>query len=50
MAKKSAISVRVSDELKKAVMRAADDDDRSVAGYVERVLAKHLADAGYFSK
>lgn len=50
MAKKSAISVRVTDELKKAVERAADEDDRSVAAYVERVLAKHLADTGHLPK
>lgn len=47
MAKRSAISVRVSDELKQAAEKAASDDGRSVASYVERLLAAHLTEKGY---
>jgi predicted HicB family RNase H-like nuclease len=42
MAKTSAISVRVSDETKRAVELAAHEDGRSVASYVERLLVAHL--------
>ena len=47
MPKTSAISVRVSDELKKAVEKAAAEDDRSVASYVERLLSRHLTETGH---
>lgn len=47
MAKTSAISVRVPDEVKAAAEKAASDDDRSLASYVERVLTAHLKDKGY---
>ncbi|WGT50398.1 hypothetical protein [Thioclava nitratireducens] len=50
MAKTSAISVRVSDETKLAVEKAAADDDRSVASYVERLLTAHLKENGYLPK
>lgn len=50
MAKTSALSVRVPDDIKKAVEKAAADDGRSVASYVERVITAHLQDAGYISK
>ena len=46
MAKSAAISVRVSDELKKAVEDAAKEDDRSVAAYVERLLTQHMRELG----
>ncbi|WP_297323052.1 hypothetical protein [uncultured Bartonella sp.] len=47
MAKTSAISVRISDEIKIAIDKAAKDDDRSTASYVERLLAAHLREKGY---
>ncbi|MCF6432767.1 MULTISPECIES: hypothetical protein [unclassified Leisingera] len=47
MPKASAISVRVTDETKKAVEKAAAEDDRSVASYVERLLNDHLKEKGY---
>ncbi|MBL3561978.1 DUF1778 domain-containing protein [Rhodovulum sulfidophilum] len=47
MAKTSAISVRVSDETKKAVEKAAAADGRSVASYVERLLTTHLKEQGF---
>lgn len=47
MAKTSAISVRVSDEVKQAVEKAAEDDGRSIASYVERLLNAHLKEKGY---
>ena len=47
MARTAAISVRVEDELKAAVEKAAKEDGRTVAQYVERVLIAHLRDKGY---
>ncbi len=47
MAKTSAISVRVSDEVKSAAEKAAADDSRSVASYVEKLLNEHLREKGY---
>jgi predicted HicB family RNase H-like nuclease len=47
MAKTSAISVRVTDETKKAAETAAQEDGRSVAAYVERLLTEHLNAKGY---
>jgi hypothetical protein len=49
MAKTSAISVRVSDQVKAAAEKAAADDSRSVASYVERLLAEHLKAKGYLA-
>ena len=50
MVKTSAISVRVSDEVKAAAEKAAADDSRSVASYVEKLLAEHLRKQGYLKK
>lgn len=50
MAKTSAISVRVSDEVKEAIEKAATDDDRSTASYVERLIVAHLKEKGYLPK
>ncbi|MUZ63500.1 YlcI/YnfO family protein [Agrobacterium vitis] len=50
MAKTSALSVRVPDEVKEAAEKAAKDDGRSLASYVERVLVQHLKDKGYLPK
>jgi hypothetical protein len=47
MAKTSAISLRVADEIKKAVEKAAAADDRSVASYVERLIVSHLKENGF---
>lgn len=47
MTKNAAISVRVSERIKKAAEKAAEDDSRSVASLVEKVLAEHLKAAGY---
>jgi hypothetical protein len=47
MAKTSAISIRVSENVKAAAEKAAADDDRSLASYVERLLAQHLREKGY---
>jgi hypothetical protein len=45
--KTSAISIRVSDQVKDAVEKAAADDSRSVASFVEKLLAAHLKEKGY---
>lgn len=47
MAKNSAISVRVADSVKAAAEKAAAEDSRSVASYVERLLTEHLKAKGY---
>lgn len=50
MVKSAAISVRVTENTKQAVEKAAEDDGRSVASYVERLLTAHLREKGYLSK
>jgi hypothetical protein len=50
MVKTSAISVRVSDEVKAAAEKAAEADSRSVASFVEKLLTEHLRKAGYLKK
>jgi predicted DNA-binding protein len=50
MSKTSAISVRVTDETKQAVEKAAQQDGRTVASYVERLLTKHLQEQGFLEK
>jgi len=50
MAKTSAISVRVSDQVKAAAERAASDDSRSVASFVEKLLTEHLRAKGYLAE
>lgn len=50
MPKTSAISVRVTDEVKIAVEKAAEADSRSVASYVEKLLAEHLRKQGFLKK
>jgi hypothetical protein len=47
IAKTSAISVRVSDQVKAAAEKAAADDHRSVASYVERLLVEDLKKKGF---
>jgi hypothetical protein len=42
MAKTAAISVRVSDQVKAAVEKAAAEDSRPVASLVEKVLVEWL--------
>ena len=50
MPKTAAISVRILQETKEAVEKAAFKDDRSVASYVDRLLVQHLKDIGYLPK
>ena len=47
MAKTSAISVRVLDDVKAAAEKAAAEDSRSVASLVEKLLTEHLKAKGY---
>lgn len=47
MAKDAALSVRVTPVTKSAVQKAADEDGRSVASYVERLLVAHLKEKGH---
>jgi predicted HicB family RNase H-like nuclease len=47
MKKNSAISVRVPERLKEAAERAAKDDTRSLASWVEKALTEKLKAAGY---
>lgn len=41
MAKTAAISIRVEEDLKRALEKLAQDDRRSLAGYAERILEVH---------
>lgn len=50
MSKTAAIGVRMSPELKVALDKAAKDDMRSVAGYIEKWLTDHLVAKGYLDK
>ena len=47
MAKTAAISVRVTDQVKEAVEKAAADDSRPVASFVEKILVDYLRSRGY---
>ena len=46
MAKDKAVSVRVDDEVKSALEVAAEQDDRTVASYVERIIIADLTSKG----
>ena len=46
MAKKAALSVRISARVKKGLDRAAGADKRSTSALVEIILADYLAGAG----
>lgn len=50
MTKTSALSVRVTDDVKAAVEKAAAEDSRSAASYVERLLIAQLKKDGYLPK
>lgn len=50
MARTAALSVRVEGEVKAAIVKAAKEDDRTVAQYVERVLIAHLREKGLLLK
>ena len=39
--------IRLLPKVKEAVIRAAADEDRSLSGYVEEVLAERLKKTGY---
>jgi hypothetical protein len=41
------LGLRITPTLKSALDKAAADDDRPLAAYVERVLADHLRKKGY---
>ena len=47
MAKTSALSVRVSDQVKAAVEKAAADDQRSAASLVEKIVTEWLRKKSY---
>jgi predicted HicB family RNase H-like nuclease len=50
MPKTAAISVRVAPEIKAAAEKAATADGRTLANWVERVLAQKLREGGYLKK
>ncbi len=47
MARTAAISVRVETQVKEAAEKAARDDGRTLAQYVERLLIAHLKENGF---
>lgn len=50
MAQTTPIGVRVDEETKAALKRAADDDDRSQASMMERILKQWLREHEYLPK
>ncbi len=44
------LQARVPARLKRAVVAAARDDNRSTASYLNQILTEHLAAAGYLQK
>jgi hypothetical protein len=47
MARTAAINVHVEPSVKRALQRAAAEDGRSVANFIERLLTEHLRERGY---
>jgi hypothetical protein len=41
------LDLRITPTLKAAIDKAAADDERSVASYIERVVSEHLRKKGY---
>lgn len=48
--KNNAISIRVDDQIKAAIERAAKDDARSITSYAEKVLMDDLKAKGYLGQ
>jgi hypothetical protein len=48
--KSESLGVRVQPEIKGALERAAEDDHRSMASMIEKILADFLRDHGYLEK
>lgn len=49
MARTAAIGVRVEPEIKAAAERAAEDDHRTVASLLEKLLVAYLREHGYLN-
>lgn len=47
MARTAALSIRVEPDIKAAVEKAAEDDGRTVAQWVERLILKALREQNY---
>ena len=47
MAKTASIGIRIEPELKEAAERAAADDRRTLASFIEKLLAAYLQKNGY---
>ena len=50
MAQTTPLGVRVDPETKDALKRAAEDDDRSQASMIERMIKEWLREHGYLPK
>jgi uncharacterized protein (DUF1778 family) len=50
MAKTAGLAFRIEDDLKRALEDAAASDERSVSGYVVRILRARLTADGYLPK
>ena len=48
--KSTQILLRVRPTLKAAAERAAEDDDRSLSSFIEKVLTDHLRKRGYLKE
>jgi hypothetical protein len=44
------LGLRITPTLKAAIDKAAADNERSVASYIERVVSEHLRKKGYLPK
>lgn len=50
MARTASIGIRVEPGLKAAVEKAARDDDRTVAQWIERLMIRELREKGYLEE
>lgn len=50
MARTAAISIKVEPDVKAAVERAAAEDDRTMAQWVERLIIRALREQGHLPK
>ena len=44
MTRETSINVRVTNELRAKLEKLAADDDRTLSGYVEKILREHVAE------
>lgn len=50
MPRTASIGIRVEPELKELVKKAAEDNRRTVASMIEKILVEYLTEKGYLEK